>query len=162
MALSVSLKVSSRLTERLETLGPDLRTALENELAPVATGVTRAARALARAHIRFLGVKPGAYLESIQGGVSTKEKAVLGYVRSGSPLAHLLEGGAHTPPHKITPLNAVALSWNSAAGQVFAKIVNDPGATIPAYPALSPAFDDARRDIEAAINRAVARVKDAK
>jgi hypothetical protein len=155
MPFDISLKISERILERLDSLGPDLRAALAEEFTPIAVGMTRAARGAAQAHIRYLGTKPGAYLASIQGGVASKESKVVGYVRSGSPLAHLMEGGVG--PHRIAAKNARALSWMGASGRVFAKLVNDPGAA--AFPALAPAFDDARADIDQAIARATAKVR---
>ncbi|RBP03810.1 hypothetical protein DFR50_14258 [Roseiarcus fermentans] len=139
---------------RIDAVLPDTEDALERALGPVASDMADAARNAALAHIRFEGTKPGQYLASIYGGTFRGPGVVGGFVRSGSPLAHLLELGASTPAHDILPKAAAALAFDGSAGQVFASIVHHPGATIPAYPALSPAFDAARGAIAAAIESA--------
>ena len=80
---------------------------------------------------------------------------VIGYVRSGNPLAHLLELGATTPAHDIMPKAADVLAFDGDAGTVFAKIVHSPGAVIPPYPAIKPAFDNALSTIETTIEQVV-------
>ena len=149
-------------TAQLDEIGPDLRGALETRLRPIADAMAQDARARAQAHIRFFGTKPGAYVKSIKGGLASKEKRVLGYVRSGSPLAHLLEDGANTPPHVIGAAVKEALKFNGSAGVVFARRVNHPGANIPAYPAIRPAFEaktgEIRRALEESLGEAVGKV----
>ena len=141
---------------RLEAIGPDARAALKSAVGPLVAEILGDARSRAEAHIRFLGGKPGAYLASIGGGVSEKNSTrVIGYVRSGSPIAHLLEFGAHTPPHDILPKVANILAFQGDAGMVFAHAVHSPGATIPAYPAITPAFAARANDVVEAMENAV-------
>ncbi|MFT4098624.1 MAG: HK97 gp10 family phage protein [Rhodoblastus sp.] len=142
-------------TAQLDRLGPDVRTALERKLRPIAEAMAGDARSRAEAHIRFLGVKPGAYVASIKGGVASKDRRVVGYVRSGSPLAHLLEYGAQTPPHVIEASVKEAMAFAGPAGRIFAAKVNHPGAAIPAYPAIGPAFAARRDEIRGAIESAL-------
>lgn len=144
-----------QIAVQLSRIGPDVRAALERALAPIAQGMAADAKANAEAHIRFLGVKPGAYVASIFGGVSSKAERVVGYVRSGSPLAHLLEYGAQTPAHVIESSVAEAMAFEGGAGRVFARVVHHPGATIPAYPAIGPAFDARKGEIERALETAL-------
>jgi len=142
-------------TARMEQIGPDARQALEKALAPLAKDVAADAKRRAEAHIRFLGLKPGAYVASIYGDVSSKQQAVLGYVRSTSPLAHLLEYGAETPAHVIEASVKEAMAFAGPAGKVFAQTVNHPGASIPAYPAIMPAFEAQRSNIVEVVDKTV-------
>jgi len=161
MSPPMLIEDTGKLAAQLETLGPDVRAALEEKLKPIASRMTSDAQARAQAHIRFLGAKPGAYVASIKGGVASKESRVVGWVRSGHPLAHIMEDGAQTPPHEIAASIAKMLHFEGSAGEVFAKLVHHPGASIPAYPAIYPAFaalaDEARTAIEAAVKQKAAR-----
>ena len=145
----------TQIAAQLEKLGAGLRQALEEKLKPLAAHIASDAQDRAAAHIRFLGAKPGAYVASIKGGVASKDARVVGWVRSAHPLAHILEYGAHTPPHEIKASVAKMLHFTGSAGEVFARIVHNPGADIPAYPAITPAFAAAADDVRAAINAAV-------
>ena len=142
----------SRIVARLDAIGPSVRQKLIEVLTPLAEEVVADAKSRAQAHIRYLGLKPGEYLDSIKGGVSLKnDKRVTGYIRSGSPIAHLLEYGANVPAHEILPKIAKVLAFTGSAGTVFAKAVHSPGATIPPYPALGPAFEARKSEIKAAL-----------
>lgn len=146
----------TRAVLHLDEITPAARVRLLNVTDAIAQAMAVDAKARAAAHIRFEGAKPGQYLASITGGVSAKtENRVTGYVRSGHPLAHLLEYGAKTPAHQILPKVADVLRFFGPSGLVFAKAVNHPGATIPAYPAIIPAFEAKRGAITEALTRAV-------
>jgi hypothetical protein len=123
----------SHLTARLEEMGPKARQAVKTASSALAQQTAADARAFAAAHIRFLGKKPGLYLASIYGGVADKEKSIIGFVRSGNPLAHLLEYGTV---------------------ERFKKSGASTGAA-PPYPAIAPAFVANRDRIEQAIIEAV-------
>ncbi len=131
---------------RLDALLPDVRTALADALGPLAQEMTDDARNRALAHIRYEGKKPGAYLASIMGGTFEKGTVVGGYVRSGNPLAHLLEYGATLPEHEIYAKKGGLLV--SSAGEIFGRHVHFPGAPLPAYPAITPSLDEARSRVE--------------
>lgn len=142
-------------TAQLDNIGPDVSAALKQKLGPIATGMAADAKSRAEAHIRFLGVKPGAYVASIYGGVSSKEQRVVGWVRSASPLAHLLEYGAQTPAHTIEASVKEVMAFAGPAGKVFAARVNHPGAVIPAYPAIGPAFEARQGEIRTTLEQTV-------
>lgn len=144
-----------RIVAQIDRMGPDVKAALEDALRPLAASMAADAQARARAHIRFNGKKPGQYLASIVGGVSVKDARVLGYVRSGDPLAHIMEGGAQTPAHDILPSAADVLAFDGDAGAVFARVVHHPGAIIPPYPAIAPAFAARADEVRATIEKAV-------
>ena len=154
--MSVSLDVDGgRFVARLDAIGPDTRHALVASLGALAQDVAADARSIAAAHIHVFGKKPGQYIGSIYGGVSDKSYQVVGFVRSSSSLAHLLEYGATIPPHEILPDAAKVLAFLEDSSTVFAKAVHSPGAKVPPYPAIDPAFDAARGRIEDAIDDAV-------
>ena len=51
--------------------------------------------------------------------------------------------------------NSVAvLAFDGSAGKVFARLVHHPGATIPPYPAIHPAFEALSGDIKATLAQA--------
>ena len=156
MPLEIVEIKDTRVAAQLDCIGPNVREALEKALSPLAARIGADARSRAAAHIHLQGRKnPGSYLESIKDGVASKEDRVLGFVRSGHPLAHLLEYGANPPPHEILRSVAQALKFFDGATEVFAKKVNHPGANIPAYPAIEPAFEAAAPDIRATLENAV-------
>lgn len=150
---SLNVKVDDdRAMARIENVAPNAREKLVESLRDLADAIAADARGRASSHIRFLGAKaPGSYVQSIEGGVSEKDRQIVGYVRSGHPLAHLMELGAQ--PHDILPKVAKVLAFQGSAGTVFARHVHSPG--MRPLPAILPAFEDARDDIEAALQAAV-------
>ena len=151
---SLNVKVDDdRAMARIENVAPNARRALAESLRDLADAIAGDARGRASAHIRYLGAKaPGSYVASIQGGVSEKDRKIVGYVRSGHPLAHLMELGAG--PHDILPKAAQVLAFAGPAGVVFARHVHSPG--MRPFPAILPAFEAARDEIGAALQAAVA------
>lgn len=159
---------ASHVTVRLDKIGPSVRERLREVIGLEAAAVLADAKSRAEAHIHALGGEPGAYVAGIEGGVSSKESRIVGYVRSSTPtvkvsgrdvpLAVLLEYGAHVPPHEILPSVADVLHFTGSAGEVFAKHVSSPGASIPPYPAIKPALaaaaDRIRAELEAAVRGA--------
>ena len=150
-----SITVTDNATDRLGNIGPSAKQALERVLRPLTQEMGDDVRGRAAAHIHTVGTKPGAYLASIQMGPYDKDKRMGGFVRSGSPLAHLLESGAHPPPHEIRASAAQALAFTGDAGTVFRRAVQHPGATIPPYPAFGPAMEAHRTEIADALANAV-------
>lgn len=150
---SLNVRVEDdRAMARLENVAPNARKALAENLRDIADAIADDARARAQSHIRYFGAKaPGSYVASIEAGVAEKDRAIVGYVRSGHPLAHLMEYGASA--HDILPVAAKVLAFQGSAGTVFARHVHSPG--MRAYPAILPAFDAARDDIEGELQAAV-------
>jgi hypothetical protein len=160
MAASFEVDASGAFA-KLDRIGPSVRQALLDELTPLAADMASDARARALAHFHSIGVKPGAYLASIAGGVSDKDSKVVGYVRSASPLAHLLELGFTIRDWIIVPgtgegtksyLGAI-MAFAGAEGMRFALTVHRPETKVQAYPAIQPAFDAMRGEVEAALRR---------
>src|SRR5258708_3314385 len=156
---------SHRAIVRLGAIGPNVRAALAAAIGPKVAEVLADARSRAAAHIRYLGGDPGAYVDGIVGGVTTKGDKITGYIRSDKPTVHfkgrdvplavLMEYGATVPAHDIAASVAQVLHFTGSAGEVFARAVHSPGATIPPYPAIFPAFLAAKGGIEQALTGAV-------
>lgn len=131
---------------------PDVRRALVAKIGAIATEMASEARGNAAAHIRFLGAKnPGSYLASIQSGVSDKGQRVTGYVRSGHPLAHLLEEGFTISDMMINASAADVMAFDGGAGTVFAKHVHRHETKVQAYPAIYPAFEAHQGEIRSSL-----------
>lgn len=142
----------SQFDAKLGRILPETEEAIETALKPVAQKIAHDAQGAALAHIRFFGDKPGRYLASIYGGTFRKPGAVGGFVRSKSPLAHLLELGFTYKEQDIFPKNedVMAFYWENV-GQVVLKHVHRQSMRIPDYPALGPAFAAAQDGIHSAI-----------
>ena len=136
---------ASRLTATLDELPAAVRAAIERALEPEADGIAADARSLAEAHIRYFGQKPGQYLASIYGGTFVKGDRVGGFVRSGDPLAHLLEFGTAERFKK---------SFRSVR-DVLGQLGSGYTGAMPPYPAIEPAFASHAADIRDAIEGAV-------
>ena len=149
------ITVTETATDRLGNIGPTAKHALDRVLRPLTQELYGDVLERAAAHIHTVGKKPGAYLASIQMGQYDKGKRMGGFVRSGSPLAHLLECGAKPPPHEIRASAAKALAFSGDAGTVFRRAVQHPGATIPPYPAFGPAMEAHRAEITEKLTQAV-------
>lgn len=144
--MTINLTIDeSRLTARLDKITPDVRAALVQALGPIAQSIAAEARGIAAAHIQFEGVKPGAYLASIYGNVSDKSGKVIGFVRSGNPLAHLLEYGTKERFRKTF----------KSAKEVLGELRTGYTGVGPELPAIGPAFESARGEIETAISQAL-------
>ena len=59
------------------------------------------------------------------------------------------------PLNRAGPSAAQVLAFAGDAGEVFAKIVHFPGATMPPYPAIEPAFAAAEGELRGLIERTV-------
>lgn len=154
--MSVSFDVDARRAfARFEAIGPNVRQLLLQELTPLAASIAGEARAITEAHIHSYGKDPGAYLATIYGGVSEKGDRIVAFVRSGSPLAHLLENpqGVNLPARIIEAKIGDVMAFEGDAGMVFAREVHFPGAHVPPYPGIFPAFEAAVGEIEAALDR---------
>ena len=145
---------NNRLVAWMDAAAPNVRAKLVEVLTPLARAVETDARSLAEAHIRFFGKKPLVYLYSIRGGVSVKnEKRVTGYIRSGSPLAHLLEYG-FTISDMIIQADGKAMLFQLLGQATFQNQVHRHMTQVQAYPALGPAFEAHRSEIEAGLIKA--------
>jgi hypothetical protein len=158
-----SVKIADDASDALGKIGPNARAALTKALDPVKASLTHDVRATALGHIHTFNAKSatvGGYLASIYGGVSEKDTRISVYVRSGHPLAHLLEYGASTPAHDILPKAAkiLAFLYGKLGGDAerFARKVHHPGAVIPPYPAFGPVFAARQAEVERVLTDTVA------
>ena len=152
---TITVRVEDHATDRLGKIGPTAHDALERAIRGLTPELYADVVSRAAGHIHIVGTKPGAYLASIAMGYYDKGKRMGGFVRSGSPLAHLLEAGANPPPHEIAASAAGVLAFQGDAGTVFRRAVQHPGAHIPPYPAFGPAIEAHRAEIEARLREAV-------
>ena len=149
---------TNRLTQVLDSVGPNVKARLEESLGRLGKEMASDARSRAQAHIRFIGAKkPGSYVASITGGLAKPKSKTrtTGYVRSGHPLAHLMEDGFNITDILIAAKNAgeVMAFWGSA-GLMFREYVHRHATHVQAYPAIHPAFEARRADVMAAIDQA--------
>ncbi len=128
----------SRLIARLDRITPDVHAALAKALGPLAQEIAADVRALARR-------KTGQFLASIYGGVFDKGERIGGYVRSGDPVAHLLEEGTG---------ERFRATMRSAREVLGALGTGSTGA-MPPFPAFGQAFEGAEGRIRDAIEGAV-------
>jgi hypothetical protein len=146
----------SDVIAHIERLVPSMHDALVAYLGNIAREIETDAQARARGHIRFLGAKnQGSYVSSITSGVSDREDRVTGYVRSGHPLAHLLEFGFTISDMTIYASAADVMAFDGGAGTVFAKHVHRHATKVQPYPAIHPAFEDHKAEILDALERVV-------
>ena len=152
----ITVEIDDRaLVAHFDRILPGVEAALETALKPVASAMAASARAAAAAHIRYLGKKPGLYLASIYGGTFRRPGMVGGFVRSASPLAHLLEEGFDYPAQEISAAAGSVLAFSfGSVDTMFARHVRREAMRVGAYPALGPAFDGLRGDVEAALRSA--------
>ena len=145
---------SNRLTQVLDAVEPDVRQRLEQSLGQLGKRIGDDAKSRAQAHIRFLGVKkPGSYVESIYGGLAKPKTRtrVTGFVRSGHPLAHLMEEGFTISDILIAARSGggVMEFWGSL-GLTYRQYIHRHETQVQAYPAINPAFEARRADVMAA------------
>ena len=162
---SLNVKVDAdRAMARLENVAPKARAALASSMRDLADEIAGDARARAQSHIRFLGKKAaGSYVQSIHGGVSEKDKQIVGYVRSGHPLAHLMDLGFQITDWLIVPGTGKympgrpgAIMADAEADTIYGKFVHRHATKVQPYAAILPAFEAARSEIETALQAAVA------
>ena len=138
---------------RFDAIGPRARQALKDTLAPIAAELQSEAREIAIAHFHSIGKKPGLYLESLRAGVSDKGPSIVGWLRSGNALAHLLELG-FTISDLIIPANSGGvMAFEEGGVRKFAKSIHRHETKVDPYPAIGPAFEAHRGEILAALER---------
>ena len=144
-----------RALAHLDKIGPDVRQALETALRPLAAEISADARSRAAAHIRYLGAKkPGSYLASITSGVAKKRpQYISAYVRSGHPLAHLMEKGFKITDMEIYAKNVDKMAFEGPAGMVYRRHIHRHETVVPPYPAILPAFAARRGEILSTLER---------
>ena len=99
-------------------------------------------------------IRTGKFVKSIKVSVRQSANRVTGRVYSKDPVAHILEGGARIPPHRIDPSAAHALLLQVRSGQVFAAHVQSPGAKIGPRWIFRQAFDEMKPTIESDLRQA--------
>ena len=126
------------LIARFDKFVPDSRAALNAVFASLPQELASTIRA-------SVPRKSGEYLASIYGGQFDKGERVGGFVRSGDPVAHLVELGTKERFRRVT---------GSARGRL-REIGTGSTGTMPAFPSFEPAFEAAKSRIAEAIKNAV-------
>jgi len=152
---TLTVKITDNATDRLGNISASARQAIDRVTRSITPAIYQDVLGRALEHIHTQGPKPGLYAASIQFGYYDKDRRLGGFVRSGSPLAHLLEHGAKPPAHAIVAKAGDALMFTGSAGEVFRRAVQHPGAVIPPYPAFEPALEEHRTEIIDALTAAI-------
>ena len=150
----VSLAVDDDWTPRV---APALAT-FEAGLADVAATIALALLATAQDEASGLVLHSisGAYRASLAATVVAGDGFVGASLTASLPQAGLLEYGGTTLAHDIAPVNAKALRFGGGAGEVYAAIVHDPGATIGEHPVLRGALAAVEGETEAGLDAVTA------
>jgi hypothetical protein len=155
---------------RLDGIGPKARQALKDALTPIAPAMEADARKIALDHIHSIGdpAKAGRYLASIRAGVSDKGYSIVGWLRTPSPLGHLLELGFTISDWVIVPgtgkyprsgLDGV-MAFEVGGVSKVVKSVHRHATKVSPYPAIGPAFTAHRAEILAALDSVKDKVAD--
>jgi hypothetical protein len=125
------------------------------ELRPVEQAMLADARARAVAHFHSVGAKPGLYLGAFSGGVKKTPSGVVGWIRNDNQLAHLLEFG-FTISDILIAVKHVGdvMAFEGDVGTLYREYVHRHSTGVQAYPAIHPAFEARKAEIEAAAERA--------
>ncbi len=98
----------------------------------------------------------GAYRAGLAATVTAAGDGVAAALTASGPQVGLLEYGGTTAAHDILPVNAKALRFGGGAGEVYAAIVHDPGATIGEHPVLRGALAAVAGEAEAGLDAVTA------
>jgi hypothetical protein len=125
-------------------------------LKPIEEAMLADARGRALAHFHSVGAKPGLYIGAFDGGVKVEHGSVIGWMGNSNQLAHLLENGFTISDLMIYAKNAEVMKFaGGGVGDLYRKAVHRHATTVQPYPAIKPAFDAAKGDIQAAAEQAV-------
>lgn len=155
---AITFEVSTRGAEaKLDRILPDVEIAIQAALKPIASEMQHKAQGNALAHILWEGKKPGQFVASIRGGTFRKNGKVGAYVRSGNPLAHLLEEGYTYKAQDILPRvqDVMAFYWYGIGENVMFRKVHRDQMRVRAFGDLGRAFNDILPDARDVIERAV-------
>jgi hypothetical protein len=125
-------------------------------LRPVEEAMLADARAKDVAHFHSVGAKPGLYLAAFSGGVKKTPAGVVGWIRNGNNLAHLLENGFTISDILIATKSAggVMAFDMGGVGKLFREYVHRHETKVQAYPAVHPAYEAHRDEVMAAAREA--------
>jgi hypothetical protein len=139
----------------LEGVGEKVIDRFAEELRPIEQAMLDDARARAAAHFHSVGAKPGLYLGGFGGGVTVKHGSAIGWMGNSNPLAHLFEAGFTISDLMIYAKNAEVMKFAAGAvGDLYRKAVHRHATAVQPYPAILPAFEAKKGDIEAAAEQA--------
>ena len=161
---------TNRLTQVLDSVGPNVKKVLEDEMKFIGMSIAAEARDFAEAHIHSIGrskdgkFPPGSYVQSIKGGLAKPKSPTrtTGYTRSGHPLAHLMELGFNitdmiirpgTTKRTLSHLGAL-MAFDGGAEELVKRLVHRHATRVPPHPAIKPAYQQFIPSIYAAFDMA--------
>ena len=153
MSLTVNVDSSSAFA-KLDSLTGEVRERFAASIKQIEETILAEARINAVGHFHSFGKKPGRYLEAFRGGVKQTDSAVIGWVGNPSPLAHLLENG-FTISDLMISANSVMKFELVGVAELYRRQIHRHATPVQAYPALRPAFDAHKGEVETAARRAV-------
>jgi len=152
-----TMKVEARSAfAQFDGLADKVRQRFAGSIKRTEEAILAEARANAVAHFHSVGAKPGVYLASFSGGVKETNGSVIGWVRNGARLAHLMEDGFTISDLMIQAKGGV-MAWmeaNSVAA-LYRREIHRHATPVQAFPAIRPAFEAHKAEIEAAARAAV-------
>ena len=153
--MEIEVEVSAQTAfAKLEGVSARVRDRFTENLKPIEEAMLTDARTAALAHFHSVGKKPGLYLGAFEGGVHEDDKRVVGWVRNANPLAHLLEYG-FTISDLMIEAGGIMKFEAAGVGELYRRAVHRHATAVQAYPAIKPAFDAHKGEIQEAAERAV-------
>lgn len=155
MPITVEIEASSAFA-KLDGLAGQVRERFVASVKEIEKAILAEARANAVAHFHSVGKKPGVYLASFSGGVKETGGSVIGWVRNGARLAHLMEDGFTISDLMIHAEGGLMELFEADTVLVlYRREVHRHATPVQAYPAIGPAFEVHKPEIEAAARAAV-------
>jgi len=141
--MSIEFEIdASSVYAKLDKLSGEVRDRFAASIKQIEERMLAEARANAVAHFHSVGKKPGVYLASFSGGVKQTDGSIIGWVRNGARLAHLMENG-FTISDLLIAGSADAVMKFELAGvaELYRRSVHRHKTAVQAYPAIAPAFE---------------------
>ena len=155
MPISIDIQASS-LFAKLEGMSGKVRERFAASMKRTEESILSQARSNAVAHFHSVGNKPGVYLSAFSGGVKETPGSITGWVRNGARLAHLMENGFTISDLMIqADSGAMAFFEANSAAEPYRRNVHRHATDVQAFPAIGPAFEAHRAEIEAAARAAL-------
>jgi hypothetical protein len=140
---------------KLDGVGEEVRKRFAASAKAIEEKMLADAKANAVRHFHSVGEKPGVYLASFSGGVKETDGGVIGWVRNGARLAHLMEYGFTISDFIIGGGVDALMRFDGDVGAVYRREIHRHATAVQAYPAIGPAFEAHKDEIETAARDAV-------
>ena len=154
MSIRMEIDASSAFA-KLDGMAADVRQRFAASVKEIEEKILAEARANAVSHFHSVGKKPGVYLASFSGGVNQTKGSIIGWVRNGARLAHLMENGFTISDLLIQSKDVMAFLDAGSVAALYRSQVHRHATPVQAYPAIKPAFEAHKAEIETAASAAV-------